>query len=218
MPLTAGSKFGLLTVRYAVTPDIFQCDCKCGNELEVWRSLLICKVQRDCGMCRHFRRFPDGSNRFFYKVLSYHGHMRNYRTRDGRALKKISSELQSWQAMIQRCNDAGHPSYPNYGGRGIRVCERWRGVEGFGLFLKDMGPRSMGLSLDRINPQGHYEPTNCKWATRSEQNRNQRRFVFRDCTPPKVEGVRSLEARMEEFEAMEARLRAEAMELSGCYA
>lgn len=75
--------------------------------------------------------------------------------------------------MIARCNDTESSLYTNYGGRGIAVCDRWR--DSFENFLADMGQRpSRDLSIDRINNDGNYEPGNCRWATRTQQSRNQR--------------------------------------------
>jgi hypothetical protein len=74
--------------------------------------------------------------------------------------------------MIQRCTDPNAGNYHHYGGRGITVCERWR--NSFAAFLADMGERPIRLSLDRIDTNGHYAPTNCRWTTQSEQVRNRR--------------------------------------------
>jgi hypothetical protein len=74
--------------------------------------------------------------------------------------------------MIQRCTNPKHPSYTNYGGRGIKICKEWFA---FKNFLSDMGERpNTSLTLERINNDGDYEPSNCKWATRTEQLRNKR--------------------------------------------
>jgi hypothetical protein len=81
-------------------------------------------------------------------------------------------EYMAWKAMLHRCENAKHPQYEYYGGRGIKVCEQWHKFENF---LADMGTRpSPKLSIDRVNNDGNYEPGNCRWATWSQQRRNQR--------------------------------------------
>jgi hypothetical protein len=79
-----------------------------------------------------------------------------------------------WKEMRSRCSNPRHARYKDYGGRGISVCERWQ--RSFASFLEDMGRRpAPGLTLDREDNNGDYEPGNCRWATVAEQNRNQRR-------------------------------------------
>lgn len=74
--------------------------------------------------------------------------------------------------MQRRCRNPNATRYERYGGRGIKVCERWKGEDGFANFLADMGERPDGKTLDRVNNDGNYEPSNCRWATPLEQGAN----------------------------------------------
>jgi hypothetical protein len=90
--------------------------------------------------------------------------------------KYRTSEYNTWCDIKRRCNDPKRKDYERYGGRGIKVCERWNVFENF---LADMGKKpSKKHSIERMNNDGLYEPTNCKWATTKEQNNNQRSNIL----------------------------------------
>lgn len=94
-----------------------------------------------------------------------HGHSRSRAGRPSRAFV-------CWTNMIQRCTNPKHSSFASYGGRGIKVCQRW--LDSFDNFLLDMGEPPPGLTIDREKVDGDYEPGNCSWATRKEQGNNRR--------------------------------------------
>lgn len=135
------------------------CRCDCGAEKFVRMADLRRQRTRACGRCR----YTTGMT-----VTAKGTH--------GEGGQRYSKEYTAWKAMIQRCTDPKFIHYANYGGRGISVCERW---STFDTFLSDMGRKpTPGHSLDRIDVDGPYEPINCRWATRKEQNRNTRRTAW----------------------------------------
>ncbi len=142
----------------------WRCICDCGNECEVNGSDFSIGRTTSCG-CYHMQRLAEAG-----VERRKHGHASG--KINGKRANSV--EYNAWKSMKERCLKPYNASFHHYGGRGISVCERWLGQNGFIHFLEDMGTRPDGMSLDRIDVDGNYEPSNCRWATASQQAQNRR--------------------------------------------
>lgn len=148
-----GERYGRLLVKERLGTDknrhtIYLCECDCGSMCEVKSTLIRTGKTQSCGCLQ--KEFASNLN----KVHGLYTHQL----------------YSTWLGMKSRCYCKSNHKYQRYGGRGIKVCERW--LNSFENFLMDVGEKPAGKTLDRINNDGDYEPTNVRWATYKEQANN----------------------------------------------
>jgi hypothetical protein len=163
LEIKSGDKYGRLTIVKEVEPYVspsgktyrkFNCLCECGNKIDTQLTSLTSNLTTSCGCYKKEKVIERSTTHGLYKTEGYY----------------------SWYNMKQRCYNSNLKRYEDYGGRGIKICDRW--LNSFENFLTDMGEKPTPQhSIDRIDVNGNYEPSNCRWATPKEQRINQRKNI-----------------------------------------
>lgn len=150
----SGMQFGRLLVLRNDTERFVICRCACGSEARVKSNALTTGNTKSCGCLK---------KEVTARRAKTHGHTQG---------RDTTPEYRTWRSMIMRCEDPENPSWPWYGGKGIKVCEQWR--HSFSTFLRDMGAKLEGHSIERKDFNADYTPDNCRWIPTAEQHYNTR--------------------------------------------
>jgi hypothetical protein len=172
VPVAIGQQCGHWVVLEPAGNGWWLCKCACGTIRTIIGHSIRYKQSRSCGCIRkEIARAACLTGRLVkHRIRATHG--------EGHGDARTPTYI-SWSSMKQRCENPKAPDYPRYGGRGITFCDQWRSYE---VFRSDMGLRPEGLTLDRIENNGNYGPTNCQWATPKQQAKNRRRSIVRKPT------------------------------------
>lgn len=170
LEIKAGDRYGRLTIIREVERHIrptgisirtFELECDCGKKINLPLGHIVSGHTISCGC---FKSYTTS------KIFKIHGEASG---------KFRTTEYRTWAHMKERCLNSKNKDFHYYGGRGIRVCDRW--IDSYENFLSDMGRKpSPEYSIDRINNDGNYEPSNCRWATKQEQTFNQRPRTYKN--------------------------------------
>lgn len=162
-PIPEGSVFGKLTIIESLPP--------LPTKMRRFRVKAKCSCGKECIVNEYDLRVGDNKS-----CGCYSSDMAKERNKKS-AIHKMSGSLTylTWSRMKARCKDKTRKDYANYGGRDIKVCDRWQKFENF---FADMGIKPKNMSLDRINSNGNYEPSNCRWTNIKTQNSNRRNVKF----------------------------------------
>lgn len=156
LPITPGQRFGAWVVIGSAQPGAnwaarWACKCDCGSQKDVFAANLRRGLSTSCGCLSAAKTSARSRTHGMTGTPTY----------------------RTWESMLNRCNNPRNSSHVNYGGRGIKVCDRWASFENF---LSDMGEKpEKGMSIERLDVNGNYEPGNCIWADPKTQARNTRR-------------------------------------------
>lgn len=153
-----GQRFGRLIAERYLGSKCWQCLCDCGQTTIVRSSPLLSKnIHRQTRSCGCYAREASSARNATHRMSH-------------------TKEWKAWDGAKQRCTNPLNASYSDYGGRGIRMCAEW--LNNFQQFFADMGNCPVGHSIERKDPNGHYEVLNCRWATNKEQGRNKRNTAY----------------------------------------
>lgn len=152
-----GRQFGKLTAVKRVGSKnnipLWECKCECGNTCFVTSKLLRSGGTTSCGCYR-----KENSRKMLSEIVTTHG-------------KSRTRIYTIWRSMLSRCSNPANKAYSYYGGKGITVCKEWSTFDNFYQWAMQNGYADT-LTIDRINGDGNYQPDNCRWVTRAEQNKN----------------------------------------------
>lgn len=184
-----GERYGRLVAleRVAGPKTVWAFVCDCGARISARLDHVRSGRQVSCGCLR--------SERIAAASLT-HGQTVNGET---------TAEYRAWSHAKARCNNPKDGKYADYGGRGIKMCAAWE--RSFSSFLKDMGPRPAGTTLDRVNVDGDYGPDNCRWATATEQVTNRRLSLYVDHQGQRLPLTEYARIRGVPYKALHARIR-----------